>query len=233
VRFSQFNLLVCVFNTLLLLLPATALCDSAIPTKSFDNPKHGFSITLPQNWTTIPADKMAAFNEQAAQTIPGWKGTLIHYGYQQEVSATGTIPAYILIRVMELTDKPTADFVKAEVTRESTRDDRVRIEAPAFDPSLNAYVAACEIRLQGQVVAKNQLAFFPAEKSIIKLFCFAPPSAVESQPNLLRQMIQGVRVYPSADHGRSESLVVYVLSWGVVILVVTVLFKQLKLGRGA
>ena len=120
----------------LLVCPFRSFGDGAKETTTYDNPGHGFCITLPAGWDLMPKDRLDALNENAATTNPNWPKPVLQYGYQHKESGDFVFAPFILIRVTPLDHEPSPEFTKAELMRDKMAG--VDLSEPTFEADLQA-----------------------------------------------------------------------------------------------
>jgi hypothetical protein len=105
--------------TISLLCPGFGRADQLLPL-TFNNSRHGFSISFPAGWAQMPPGKLESANQTAMARHPEWKSPILHYGYQMTNSEGLAFVPYVVIRVTD-TDHP-SDAKGVEEELEKSED---------------------------------------------------------------------------------------------------------------
>jgi len=176
-------------TVVILFLGSTCSFAEQVLAQTFDNPRHGFSISLPDGWVPMTPEKLKAANQFAQAQHPGWKNPTLHYGYQMTNAAGQAFPAVVVIRVSDTPSDRKAVF--EDMRNDGSLPPGFQGGKPSFNEQLNACIVQYQAELAGTPVEASA-AYFLTRKSVIKMFFYFP--RFDGENLLLNQIIQNVHI---------------------------------------
>jgi hypothetical protein len=205
----------------ILFSPTHSYGDQAL-TRTFDNPRHGFSISLPDGWAQMPPERLESANQGARAQHPNWKPPALHYAYQMTNFAGLAFPPFVVIRVSDAPSDPKA------VLEDMERDDlpqRVERGKPVFDEELNACLTQYQVEFAG-MPTESWAAYFLTKRGVVKMFFYVPRANEQNLTALVKQIIKSVHIsdemkFTGAAPASPVGLIVALLAIGVIIFVLS------------
>ncbi len=205
----------------LLLLTFCVWADPAL-VRTYDNPRDGFSLRLPEGWAPMAAETLEEANQAAVAQHPNWKGVGFRYGFRMTNAPGFTFAPYLLVRVSESGGVADPRQLQEELEMLDLPPWMQR-ESIVLEPELNAVVARYRTSSQGAPALESTIASFPGENRAIKLFLFAPLPEKEGPAVPVRQILRNVQIYepvkaaPPAPASHT-GLVLSFIATGTIIL---------------
>lgn len=175
---------------LLVLLPSS---DARAATETFHNSRHGFSISFPEGWTVMPAEKLEEGNRTAEIQHPEWKRPTIHYGYQMTNAPEFTFPPYMVIRVSDTAEVPTPGSVAAELEKDELPAE-VKRDKPAYNTASNIVSMHCVAEVTGAPAIECSVVCFLTKESVIKMFFYSARADHDRFAGALQEIIENVEI---------------------------------------
>jgi hypothetical protein len=197
--------------------------DQLLP-QTFNNARHGFSISFPADWAQMSAGKLESANRAAKAQNPEWKRPLLHYGYEMTNSAGLAFSPYVVIRVTDTGRAPDPKAIQDDLEEGDELPRGVQRDKPTFDQELNAYLQKNSVNITGVPPVEVFVACFLTKTGIIKMFFYTPPVGNGGIPVPIRQIIRSVQVHeevklPRPASGSRTGLIIALLAMVAVVLV--------------
>jgi hypothetical protein len=215
------------------LLPIAVYCactnsyaDAPLP-RTFNHPRHGFSVSLPEGWTEMAPEQVEAANRAMESQLPRSPQPLLHYGYRMTNETKLAFPPWLLIRV---TDKPSS---RKAALKDLEQDSQVRLEGvqfqrgkPWFDDQFHACIVDYQCNLPGRSVDATAACFL-TKQSEIKMFFYYPRDDQENVAALTKRIIKSVRISDEIGFAPEPKP----LRGGLVIAMTAIVIMVLVLAR--
>ena len=199
-----------------------AVCSYADQTltRTFTNSLHGFRISLPSDWDRVPPDNLQALDQIARDQHPDWKPPIFQDAFLMTNAAGLAFPAYVAIRVSA---KPSNRETILADLQAGIPPQGVQRGKPAFVDELNAYVIDYQLNLGVRAIDAT-IAYFPTEKSVIKMF-FLFPSNQPGLAALVKDIIKHVRISDEikapVERPMRGGLIISLVAVAVIIIVLS------------
>jgi hypothetical protein len=192
-------------------------------TRTFNNIRHGFSISLPTNWVEMPREKLESINHAAEALHPEWKRPLLQYGYQMTESEGLAFPPYVIIRVTDTGHAPDLKVAQEDLADSGDLPEGVQRGVPTFDRDLNAFLQTNQVNVEGIPPMEISVAYFLTTRGAIKMFFYAPLVGSEETFVPVQQIIRNVRIREALTNldpapASRIGLMVALLSMGMIVL---------------
>jgi hypothetical protein len=208
--------------------------DLRLP-QTFTNSRDGFSISFPEGWAAMSAEKLESANKVAEAQHPDWKRPAVHYGYEMTNSTGLAFSPYMIIRVTETSGAPDPKAIQDELEKGGDLPPGVQRDKPTFDEDLNAFLLKYRVSIPGVPQVEGSIAYFLTQRGVLKMFFFAPPTDNGGTGVPIQQIIRNVQIHDGLKFVKPAppSRVGLVLALLAMIVIVIVLARPRPAKGGA